>query len=348
MKRIKTFITGAGASKEFDLPTGGELVKEIEQLCNFRIDQFGRISSGDRVLARCFELAKSKTGERWNSAYLADVANKLRKNMGLAPSIDNFLGAHIEKDGWSDVGKLAIARAILKAERNSSLWFDSGNIYNNPDFSTLPPNWLTELFRTLVSRRGLDEFKAALDSCRFITFNYDRTIEQFFHQAIKSYFDIDGYEVDGICSEHLNVIHVYGSLGPVSCDGSSSFGNSEDDRHVGAAAKRIKVFTEGAPDDADLLRAKSWIRTTEVLVVLGFGFLPLNLRVLAPEPEEEKYPLHTWLMTSKGVAPKNLEIARTVLRNEWYGGRDYTLPFEDSFANEMIWRNSFFLSEADV
>lgn len=347
MKRRKTFIVGAGASAEFGLPTGKDLVKKIETICNIEADDFGRYKSGDRVLWQAFSALPRHDGKRWNPGFLANVAKKIRQNMGLAPSIDNFLDTHQEKEGWVEVGKLAIARAVLEAESRTNLWFDSRNTYNQPSFARLPQNWLTEIFRILVTQKGEQDFCAALKSCRFITFNYDRVIEQFFHQATKSYFNISNQRADEICEDCLNIVHVYGSLGPVTCSDPSLFGTWNDAQYLAQASSLLKTFTEGVAQRSEIELAKSWLKETEVLCFLGFGFHPLNLRALAPE-KHVSYSYVSQFGTIKGMPPANLEIALNQLRFEWYEGQDFSMPFEEVAASELIWRNSLFLSEADL
>ncbi|MEZ5911556.1 MAG: hypothetical protein R3D84_04400 [Paracoccaceae bacterium] len=201
-------------------------------------------------------------------------------------------------------------------------------------------NWLTELFRILVARKDKEDFCDALASCKFITFNYDRVIEQFFHQSIKSYFGLSDKEVDDLCKDHLSVIHVYGWLGEVDCSKSLNFGNNDDVHYLVEAASRIKTFTEGVHDSEQISMARDWIRDCNNLIFLGFSFLPLNLRVLAPN-RDEKYSKGRVLGTSPyGMSEDNLEIAKNILRHEWYGGMDYNLEFDEVAANELIWRHS--------
>jgi hypothetical protein len=257
------------------------------------------------------------------------------------------IGACWGEQGWSEVGKLAIARAILEEEYKSKLWFDTSNSYNLPNFANLPPNWLRELFRILVAQKSNKEFRDALASCYFITFNYDRIIEQFFHQAIKSYFDLSNEAADEICKENLSVFHVYGDLGEVNCVNASTFGRNTDRYYLVQAASRILTFTEGAKDQAQLQIAKANIDKADVVAFVGFGFLPLNLRILAPS-SGRYYSKRTVLGTTKGMSPSNLEIAKNIILREWYGRDHYSINFEEVASNELIWRNSMFLSELDA
>lgn len=346
MFRLKTFIVGAGASAEFNLPTGRQLVSQIEDLCSFNVGDFGDVISGDVMMRRAFEILPKADGKRWNTSFLADVASKVRQNMGLAPSIDNFLESKRGIEGWSEVGKLAIARAILKEERASKLWFEDNNIRNLPSFAQFPQNWLTELFRILVAQKGKDEFCEALAACRFVTFNYDRVIQQFFHQAVRSYFGLDIEASDSLCRKCLNIVHVYGGLGEVSCHDARNFGQVDNVQYLVSAAGRIKTFTEGVDGIEKISIAREWISETNALIFVGFGFLPLNLQVLAPN-KGSKYSKERVIGTVRNMPPDNLRIVRNLLRNEWFGGMDYTLEFEDVPASELIWRHSLYLSEAD-
>lgn len=345
MERKKAFVVGAGASAEFNLPTGQKLVEKIEDICRIESDHFGNLISGDIAMRRVLGSLERQDGSRWNPAFLAEVAGKIRKNMGLAPSIDNFLDTKQAEEGFAEVGKIAIARAILRAEARSPLYFDTSNFYNAPNFAQFPRNWLTELFRILVIRKGRQEFVAALDSCYFVTFNYDRTIEQFFHQAIRSYFDLEPPEVEEICAQYLHVFHVYGSLGELTGTNPVKFGEWEGPANIKNAAAQIRTFTEGVLDSTGIQFARHWISEADVLCFLGFGFLDLNLTALAPS-EGLEYNHEKVIGTAKGVPENNLAQAWNFISHNWYGGERKTIPTEDVFANELIWRHSAFLSEA--
>jgi hypothetical protein len=343
-QRRKTFIVGAGASAEFSLPTGSQLVSQIEQYCDLKTDSIGLASSGDRIMWRAIEILSQELDLRPH--YLAQVALDVRRNMGLAPSIDNFLNAKQSEKGWAEVGKLAIARAILQAERFSGLALNNPNHLEMPDFARLSQNWLVELFRILATRKDKEEFCESLGSCFFIIYNYDRVVEHFFHQAIMSYFNLDYLEVDSICRKHLNVVHVYGALGEVNCTKSAEFGKNDDYRYLLTASKNIKTFSEGVDKPEQIETARKWIDSTDVLVFLGFGFLPLNLRTLGPK-EGNKYNKGRFIATSKGMSQDNLNIAKNIIQHEWFGGRDYSFEFLNAAASDLVWQHSYYLADAD-
>ena len=346
MKRIKTFIVGAGASAELGFPTGKGLVEKIEEAARFDFSDDGRFESGDPTLYRAFELLPHPEKLRWNPSGLVDVASKIRQNMGLAPSIDYFLDSKKDLVGWSDVGKILIAKCILEAERSSRLYFDRNSSILSPSFADLPSNWLTELFKILAARPEINGFIEGLRSCRFITFNYDRTIEQFFHQAIKSYFQLDDVDADKLCKDSLNVVHIYGSLGEVTCSQPQSFGCSKDVNALVAGSQKIKTFTESIDEKNDVVRAQDWVRESDTVVFLGFGFLPLNLEVIF---KGLNFPSKCRVLgTSLGIPEENLSIAKSILAYNWKGLNPRWLKFESVKCSELIWNHASYLGELDV
>ncbi|KIN71171.1 hypothetical protein [Sulfitobacter guttiformis] len=179
-ERTNVIVVGAGASKEFELPTGAELTSIIQKDLDFAIDRFGHLSigNGDWELKRAIEILSKETKVPINRYY--GVAQQISRNMALAPSIDNYLDTHKENEYLVKVGKLAIANAIIKAERGSTLTIDDSNIYNRLDFSKTKNTWAAVFFKIIAAKRDYTSFVSALQNITFISFNYDRCIKQFF------------------------------------------------------------------------------------------------------------------------------------------------------------------------
>ena len=116
-------IIGAGASKEFNLPTGLELKNQISQFLDVKIDSYGKPIKGNanahrqiNHLIRSSDLIlNTSTSSYYNAAKL------ICENMAITPSIDNFLNTHKENIFVGDLGKLAIAQLIIKGE-SEILW----------------------------------------------------------------------------------------------------------------------------------------------------------------------------------------------------------------------------------
>ena len=129
-ERTNVIVVGAGASKEFNLPTGAELTSIIQKDLNFEVDGFGSVivGNGDYKLKHAIEILSREINTSLTT--YANIAKQISRNMALAPSIDNYLDTHKENPQLVEIGKLAIANAIMKAEQASSLKIDENNMYN--------------------------------------------------------------------------------------------------------------------------------------------------------------------------------------------------------------------------
>ena len=201
---------GAGASKEFGLPTGEELKFQIASQANVRFDEFGRrLLSGEADVAAALRLLSEQkaTGDRTMQDYLK-AAWQIRDNMEYAPSIDNFLDTHKENSALIEVGKLLIVKSILYSESKSHLALDRTTARKKFNFTHLGNSWIVKLFRILIAQRDFESFLEALDRYTFVSFNYDRCIHQFFSVAARQYFQLDDAGVVRVL-ECLNVVHPY-------------------------------------------------------------------------------------------------------------------------------------------
>jgi hypothetical protein len=177
--RSNVIVVGAGASKEFGLPVGAELKSIISEKLDIRYDDWGsRVVMGDRAIA---DTLRKISSEEISLNDYQRAGWIIRDNMDLAPSIDNYLDTHSGNEALVKVGKLAICSAILDAEKQSLL-AGSQNDYGNfsLNFSHIKETWLGKLFTILVSGRNFEGFLEALKSIKFISFNYDRCIQNFF------------------------------------------------------------------------------------------------------------------------------------------------------------------------
>jgi hypothetical protein len=109
--------------------------------------------------------------------------------MPLAASIDNFVDAHRGDKQTELVGKVAIVRAIIAAEKQSKLWRDPTE---GPDAEVnLDPvrnTWFAAFWRVLCNGCTASEFAERAQSIAFISFNYDRCVEHFLYHAARAYY----------------------------------------------------------------------------------------------------------------------------------------------------------------
>lgn len=276
-----TFIVGAGASCEADLPSGERLKTLIGAALDIKFD-IGRQQTGDYQIVAALRKATAATGGNINphlhKAWLIrDVVP-----VG-ALSIDNFLDAHRGDSELELCGKLGIVKCILDAEGGSKLRPDRDRA-GSFDLASISNTWFLQLLRLLTENVRSDQVESIFLNISFIVFNYDRCIERALAAGIALYYNMPLERAEDLVSK-IDIIHPYGSLGPLPRPGlrdAIPFGRSESTDLLPVAG-RIKTFSEGM-DDADMLRRmKRLTEDSETLVFLGFAFHRQNLELLAPE-----------------------------------------------------------------
>ena len=248
-------ILGAGASKDFGFPTGRELV---EQVCDF----FGDQDRGD------FNLFKDIAVEGDPRQITEAFPNALRR--ADPPSVDIWL-EHNPEFIWA--GKVAIAMVLLGRERRSNL---------NPD-----NNWYRILFDRLNS--PFDEFQN--NKLAIVTFNYDRSLEQYFFERLMYTHTGKNKEECRKKLSHLQILHVYGGLGrlPWQIDDPENpvpevpYGGKTPLTRDGviASAKSIQIMPESTSGiSGRLQKFKELMKDCEALYFLGFGYHEVNMQRL--------------------------------------------------------------------
>ncbi|WP_293008144.1 hypothetical protein [Nitrosomonas sp.] len=278
-------VIGAGANNEVDLPIGRELTKSIAESLDFKIDRFNRIEGGDDQIRNCInKLAQQQNTSNGSINDYYKTALKIRDAMPLAPSIDNFIDSHRKDKRIAQIGKLAIAACILKAENKSKLYIDrTKNTKNKQDYSKLNGTWFVELFSLLSQHCDRDQLKERLSRITIVSFNYDRCFKHFLIDALLTYYNLTTQEVNDIVS-NINVLHPYGSVGRMFFEKGGmgpKFGELIDSDELLRSADEIRTFTESVEGESDETNAiRESLASTKTLVYLGFAFHPLNLEVL--------------------------------------------------------------------
>lgn len=301
--RKNVIVVGAGASKEYGLPTGVELAGKIAQLADIRFDYGGReMASGDyQIVDTLRTLAKKKNTNQGINPYL-HAAWRIRDNMGLAPSIDNFLDTHRNDEFLVAFGKIAICHSIQVAESKSKLFVDSSQGSHLLKTAGIRETWLVQLFKLLVAQRNYEDFLVALSQITFVSFNYDRCIHQFFYFACTSYFNLDREGQERLLSA-LTILYPYGTIGAFSAaESRTSFGIMNYRDQLIEASDQIRTFTEGAESNlVDQIRQA--IGEAEIVMFLGFGFLQLNMDLLF---QNGVFPPIRVIGTGKGLSKDSI------------------------------------------
>lgn len=248
MIKTKTlFILGAGASAPFEYPTGVQLRNLI---C-------GQTRKEDVIQALVPVNEKEE-----KSFYAQSVDNFIREfsRSGLY-SIDFFLENRKE---FMNIGKMTIASYLLPLEKDERLR-ESGN------------NWYMYLYDRL--KASFEKFNE--NEVSFVTFNYDRSLEQFLFEALKSQFNKTPQE----CTEKIKnipIIHLYGQLDflPWQSENGIPYLYQRDSIvRLRNARDGIKLITEEreVEKSQEFKAAYKLIEKAHRIYILGFGFDETNL-----------------------------------------------------------------------
>ncbi len=278
IERKTTFVVGAGASKELGLPLGEKLKSEIVPLIDIRFDDWNNIESGDlSVVAALDEFCRTEPELSLN--HMLRKCWLLRDALPAAISIDNLLDAHRDDPHVAFVGKVAIAKAILAAERSSDLFWDNRH-ERTFKLEKASGSWLIPLFQKLTENVPKADANTIFDNVSFIVFNYDRCLEYFLPKALSAYYGLSDPEVREIVGK-AKIYHPYGQVGGFErgdSEGVAGFGQTDID--LAKAANRIRTFTEGLRYESHREEIQQAVVSTENLVFLGFAFHPLNMEIV--------------------------------------------------------------------
>lgn len=303
-------VVGAGASKEFRLPTGAELMDRIAAFCKVTIADFGEKKISNPLLAQAIHaLSIGKQNPIFRNTY-AEAGRRISENMPLAPSIDNYLHTHQSHEEIVSIGKIAIAATIIEAEAASLLSIKGRNVFDRPHFNGVKDTWIAALFRILVSGKDFEGFIKALGNITFVSFNYDRCLGQYLVYAALSYFNLDDGGVQRVI-QTLNIMHPYGSLGGLEWMGShlQGFGKVVNEHELIDISKRIKTFTEGAASGEED-RIRSAIHEASNLIFLGFSFQALNMQLLG---DHSSAKISRVMATGKGISEESIGLIKKEL-----------------------------------
>ena len=263
------FILGAGASKPFKYPTGIEL---HDLICSYeKVD----------IIAKALTPVNEDRNEY--TRYVNNFITEFSKSS--VYSIDSFLEKRTE---FMDMGKMAIAAHLIPCEKDEYL-------------RKIQDNWYMYLFDRL--KLSFDNFDR--NGVAFITFNYDRSLEQFLFEALKCRFG----KTDSECCQKLKnipILHFYGQLDSLPWQGENGFSYSHEllISRIRNARTNLKLINDERQmkDSKEFSEAVEMIKWAEHIYFLGFGFDEINLE-----------RLNIQLMNGKSLVGTALGIERTKL-----------------------------------
>jgi hypothetical protein len=315
------YVVGAGASCEFELPSGLQLRDKIVEALDLRFGELHKQISGDstiyKALQRWAEVVT--TSPRYVAEFVA-VSWKIRDGMLTARSIDDYIDSHSDDKDIELCGKLAIVRSILDAEQKSSLYLDpNANTFKKLNFAELQKTWLNSFLQTITEHCTAKDLPARLNLIALVIFNYDRCIEHYLYHALQNYYpSISPAEVAALLTK-MEIYHPYGSVGPLSWVDpvkGINFGGEPDSNKLLDLASGIKTFSESVdPPSRDSVLIRDLVRGSPRLIFLGFAFHQMNIDLLMPTtpPPQKRHERKRIFGTVLDVSKFNVDHLRTDL-----------------------------------
>lgn len=287
--RKTALVLGAGASKDFGLPLGVNLRDEIAESLNIKPDDWGRrLESGDAEIDNALRLrVQSDSIPQGQLNLYRRAAREISEAVMMCSSIDDCIERHAGNHAFELCAKLAIARAILSAERNSPLRTDQRE-GESPDLSIYSRHWLPEFLRLTTRGLHLRDLHKAFDNLTVISFNYDRCFEHFVYHWLIKVYRIEPTDAKNIVSL-MNIYHPYGSLGDIFNNPNGNyipFGGEMSHGRLLDIANNIKTYSESVSSNQEVIDQISDCKT---MIFLGFAFHRQNLELMRCKPPNDHF-----------------------------------------------------------
>jgi len=296
-------ITGAGASTDFGFPTGSRLVELMIQELTHVVNAITNLNSHKF---------------KWDRIEVIQFIQKVPKSN--TPSIDDWIKFNPE---FRELARFSIALTLLRLE-------SSNRIYQNSS-SYLRQIWYKMIYEV---NHPSDFLK---NNVSFITFNYDRSIEEFFLMSLANYFGNSINENELLLLyKSIKIHHVYGGI-PYDLKTSSShtytsqYGSGvtikEDDiSKVFKISENISVIHDD--DDSSFNDGIfDLIKDAKSIIFLGFGYNMDSLMKLKLEKNNSCEILSSKYGLSHSIQQRVLEYFRR---------QELAFGFVEGTMNEII------------
>ena len=252
------FILGAGASSPYGYPTAKQLrtfiIKEFRQKYSTYLQERKNIGTIESM------------NEANKFSYLIESFNQSATN-----SIDLFLSRN--KESYYEQGKFILAWCIL--------YFESLSKFNE-DIKEPDTDWYkwfyNDITKEIIRSNDLEHLRE--NKLNVITFNYDRSFEEFLSQSLIFSFAGDRKDVTNSLG-WIKVIHTYGKILELQWE------NPEKGEKY--QTNKILDLTEKAKDNIQIIyeerktqveEIQSIISTAQRIFFLGFSYAKENLEAI--------------------------------------------------------------------
>lgn len=291
-------VLGAGASAQFGMPLGEQLISEVRKLCVAQIDSARRLNSFHRSnnlnYNREFSFLRL-TEPRFHDSDLRNRNESLRKRLEnqTSETIDDFI---VQNPDLADIAKVAMAKIFFDriytvseepggsefTKRDFAKRYQNQNREKNQNQEKIR-NWVHLLINIARTSFFIHKKKQKI---RIITFNYDIILEDILE---KQFFNT------GLCEEQKNsnkqnyedyfeIAHAHGKFpqfkDPIRDNEKAE--QLESEQLIVDWAKSIHVVNENDENNRQLSKDRekieSWVQQTKNIYFCGFSFAGPNCR----------------------------------------------------------------------
>jgi hypothetical protein len=246
IERKTVFIVGAGASAQLGFPLGRDLHKRILDALGTNIQK----QKGDHL--RILVELGFKEGQ------IAAFREALQKHGSY--SVDECLADHNEH---MDIGKAAIALQLIPFE----IWEHLHD--HDHDF------WAKRILEEMIHHDRSFRY----DTVRFVTFNYDRSLEMFFYEVFRSRFKMSVPDAAKKVSL-LDIIHMHGQLGrfnPANTNAQRAYDPNPTRDAVMECIHEMRLIHEDPNVGGRWQKAQRAVAEADAIYFFGFSFHPSNM-----------------------------------------------------------------------
>ncbi|MBN2211361.1 MAG: hypothetical protein JW709_08200 [Sedimentisphaerales bacterium] len=302
IEKRTVMILGAGASIPYGFPSGYGLL-QIVCRCNGATINYnppGNINTF-HSLPPITDLVKHGIDQAKFQKFLYELEHS-------QVSIDQFIEHRGEE--YYDLGRQAIAIALLRLENETRLFRQDARVrFSNSDESHAN-SWYQFLWSRMIRPKfSFDDFDQ--NKISFITFNYDRSLEHFLFEALKW----NSGKTNEECAtklEKIDIVHVYGSLGPLPWQDKENGIPYQSQWHEAyrKSYANIDLMRSDNSLNNHFEKAHRLLAQAERIYILGFGFDPINLARLELDKHVKQDIIYA---TTQGLAADDLTRIKNIM-----------------------------------
>lgn len=333
-------VLGAGSSKTFSFPLGAELKGIIGRDLELKFDDWGRsLVAGSHEIVEALRIfVRSPDGRQGDINPHRSAAVEIADAMPLSGSIDEYIERHSGDEKKELCAKLAIVKAIIEAERKSTLYSDPRLVRDRP-LAKASGSWLAMLLRDITRGYNFKNVGEAFGNLTIINFNYDRCVEHFIYNWLQDVYTLSSEDAGNIVRKIL-IYHPYGRIAPLEWENlqdGMAYGSSYYPQSLIRMAGRIRTYSEVFESDSGLFEVHERLKIVSSVVFLGFGFHQQNMNILSVKDAPKERSLRCF-STKSGISDPRWEIMKQrIMKSFGVKGQIWFSDFSFSGHCEPFW-----------